>query len=273
MKIPVLLALASSSAIFALGGCGTYVPQMQEAWESSRTPVLSAGGDLEFKIREKIYCEIVQAANDNDAYLPRRWGVQVTLDLQVDETGALNPGVSFINPLADGQSFTLGLGASVSSQGTREDKFSNYWDLDKLRKFPGGTCRINRSGWRGSSLLLESELGISQWLADRLASDVALPSSQLSSDSSDTFKQDVMSYHVKFVVISSGSVNPVWKLVRFTAGDGPSLVTANRTRTHDLLITFGPAFKPGAANIAQSSHQAQEIGIAVSNGNRTLVPR
>jgi hypothetical protein len=82
-------------------------------------------------------------------------------------------------------------------------------------------------------LLLESELGISPWLHDRLASDVALPSSQLPGDAGDTFKQDVMSYHVKFVVISSGSVNPVWKLVRFSAGDGPWLATANRTRTHD----------------------------------------
>jgi len=42
------------------------------------------------------------------------------------------------------------------------------------------------------------------------------------------------------------------------------LAIANRTRTHDLLITFGPAFKPGKADVAFSSHQAQEIGIAVS---------
>jgi hypothetical protein len=268
-----LTALAGASVFLVLGGCGTYVPQMHEAWERSRTPVLTAGGDLEFKIREKIYCDIVQAVHDNDTLLPARWGVQVTVDLQVDETGALNPGVSFIEPLSDGQSRALGLGGTLSSQGTREDKFSNYWNLDKLKKFSGGTCRVNQSEWHGSSLLLESELGISSWLRDRLASDLALPSSQLPSDAGDTFKQDVMSYHVKFVVISSGSVNPVWKLVRFTAGDGPSLITANRTRTHDLLITFGPAFKPGTANVAQSSHHAQEIGIAVSNGNRTLAPR
>jgi hypothetical protein len=43
--------------------------KQQEAWETSRTPVLTAGGDLEFKIREKIYCEIVQAVHDNDALL------------------------------------------------------------------------------------------------------------------------------------------------------------------------------------------------------------
>jgi hypothetical protein len=273
MKVSRLTSLTSAWAILILSGCGTYVPQMQEGWETSRTPVLTAGGDFEFKIREKIYCDVVQAVHDNDALLPPRWGVQVTVDLQVDETGALNPGVSFIEPLSDAQSRALGLGATLSSQGTREDKFGNYWNLDKLRKFSGGTCPVDRPGWHGSSLLLESELGISPWLHDRLASDFALPSSQLPSDAGDTFKQDVMSYHVKFVVISSGSVNPVWKLVRFTAGDGPSLVTANRTRTHDLLITFGPAFKPGTANVALTSHQAQEIGIAVSNGNRTLAPR
>ena len=273
MTISRSLSLAVASVSLMLGGCGTYVPQMQEAWETSRTPVLTAGGDLVFKIREKIYCDIVQAVHDNDALLPSRWGVQTTVDLQVDETGALNPGVSFIEPLAGDQSRSLGLGATLSSQGTREDKFSTYWNLDKLRKFAGGTCKTDRPALHGSSFLLESELGISAWLRDRLQTELALPSSQLPSDAGDTFKQDVMSYHVKFVVISAGTVNPVWKLVRFSANDSSTLATANRTRTHDLLVTFGPAFKPGAANVALSSHQAQEIGIAVSNGNRTLGTR
>ncbi|MGY3132292.1 hypothetical protein ACVWZM_002974 [Bradyrhizobium sp. USDA 4501] len=246
---------------------------MQEAWETSRTPVLTAGGYLEFKIREKIYCDIVQAVHDNDSLLPAKWGAQTTVDLQVDETGALNPGVSFIDPLTDGQSRSLGLGATLSSQGTREDKFGTYWNLDKLRKFSGGTCDQDRPALHGSSLLLESHLGISEWLRDRLQSELALPSSQLPTDAGDTFKQDVLSYHVKFVLISSGTINPVWKLVRFSAGDGSTLASVNRTRTHDLLITFGPAFKPGTANVALISHQAQEIGIAVSNGNRTVCPR
>lgn len=273
MKLRKSIWLAAGLPALTLGGCGRYVPQMQEAWETSRTPVLTAGGDLEYKIREKIYCDIVQAVHDNDILLPSRWGVQTTVDLQVDETGALNPGVSFIEPLSDSQSRSLGLGATLSSQGTREDKFSTYWNLDKLRRFSGGTCAADRPSFHGSSLLLESELGISSWLRDRLQTDRALPSSQIPSDAGDTFKQDVMSYHIKFVVISSGTVNPVWKLVRISAGDGSTLLTADRTRTHDLLVTFGPAFKPGTANVALSSHQAQEIGIAVSNGNRTIAPR
>lgn len=255
-----------------LVGCGTYVPQIQEAWETSRTPVLTAGGDLEFKIREKIYCDIVKAVHENSSLLPRRWGVQSTVDLQVDETGALNPGASFIEPLSGGQSRSLGLGGTLSSQGTREDKFSNYWDLDKLRRFDGGSCNNTSVDRHGSSLLLESDLGISLWLRDRLQTERALPSSQMPKDSGELFKQDVMSYHVKFVVVSSGNINPVWKLVRFSGNEG-TLLAANRTRSHDLLLTFGPAFKPNGANVAFSSHQAQEIGIAVSNGTRSLLSR
>jgi hypothetical protein len=255
-----------------LAGCGTYVPHMQEAWETSRTPVLTAGGDLEFKIREKIYCDIVKAVHDNDRILPLRWGVQSTVDLQVDETGTLNPGASFIEPLSGGQSRSLGIGGTLSSQGTREDKFSNYWDLDKLRRFDGGTCNNTSIDRHGSSLLLESDLGISLWLTDRLQTARVLPSSQLPKDPGDLFKQDVMSYHVKFVVTSAGNINPVWKLTRFSGNEG-TLAAANRTRTHDLLLTFGPAFKSNGANVAFSSHQAQEIGIAVSNGNRSLLAR
>jgi hypothetical protein len=255
--------------LLCLSGCGTYVPHMQEAWEgvSPDRPLLSAGGDLEYKIKEKVYCDIVEAARNNATLLPNKWGVQTTLDLQVDETGALNPGASFIKPIDSAQSFTFGLGGTLSSQGTREDKFESYWDLDKLKKFNGGTCP--KTPRDGASLLLVSQLGISEWLNDHLIAEKLLPSSSLSASSDPSFKQDVLSYHVKFVVISSGSVTPTWKLVRVTTGNGSlPLASANRTRTHDLLITFGPAFKPGAANIALSSHAAQEIGIAVSNGNR-----
>lgn len=265
--------LFSAALFLTLSGCGTYVPQMQEVWDTSQIPILSAGGQLEYRIKEKVYCDLVQAINDNKDILPPRWGVQVTLDLQVDETGAVNPGASFIDPLPSSQSFTLGLGATVSSQGTREDKFGNYWNVDKLKNFNGGTCKQDQDQWHGSSFLLESELGISQWLSDQLIANQVLPSSPLSKNADPSFRQDVLSYHVKFIVISSGNVTPTWKLVRITTGNGAlPLVSANRTRTHDLLITFGPAFKPGAPNLALNSHAAQEIGIAVSNGSRIPIP-
>jgi hypothetical protein len=198
--------------LLTLSGCGTYVPQMQEIWDTSKIPILTAGGQLELRIKEKVYCDIVQAVNDNIDILPYKWGVQVTLDLQVDETGAINPGISFINPLPASQSFTTGLGATFSSQGTREDKFGNYWNVDKLRHFNGGTCQQDRQEWHGSSPLLESELGISRWLSDQLITNEFIPSSPVSKNAEASFKQDVLSYHVKFVVISGGNATPTWKL-------------------------------------------------------------
>jgi hypothetical protein len=162
------------------------------------------------------------------------------------------------------------LGASLSSQGTREDKFGAYWNLEKLTDLNQTPCLRGRE--QGSSLLLESDLGIKDWLFDALYVDRWTPSSELTKNADPAFKQEYLSYHVRFVVISGGSATPTWKLVRFTSGNGNlQLLSANRTRTHDLLMTFGPAFKPGSPNLAVNSHTIQEFGIAASNGNRTIL--
>src|SRR5947207_12348808 len=44
------------------------------------------------------------------------WGAKVHLTLAVDNTGALNPGATLIDPLPGSQSFSLGLGAGISTQ-------------------------------------------------------------------------------------------------------------------------------------------------------------
>ena len=266
----------AATASMLLGGCGTYVPPMQEFWEGTKPgAVVTAGGALEYKIKQKVYCSIIEAANEARAenLLPSHWSVQTTLDLQVDETGALNPSVTFVNPMPASQAFSLGAGGSLSSQATHEDKFGSYWNLDNLTGTTGNACDLVNSNDHGSSFLLESDLKINEWLLDALANENALPSSTLKKGES-YFKQDFLSYHVRFLVTSSGGVTPTWKLTRITSGTGSlPLVTANRIRTHDLLITFGPTFSKNGLNLAVNSHQAQEFGIAVSNGTRQpLIP-
>jgi hypothetical protein len=89
-------------------------------------------------------------------------------------------------------------------------------------------------------------------------------------------KLDVFSYDVKFLVVTSGTVTPTWKFVTLTAGpSGSTFVSANRTRTHELILTLGPADiqtvgkkgKKIAVSIpsgpAQSVHLSSEIGQAV----------
>lgn len=270
MRCQIISRVFIGVCVLQLAACGTYAPPIAEYWDHGADE-LTASGNLELKIRQQIYCDIVDAVINarNKDYLPKGWAVQVTLDLQVDETGAINPGATFINPLRGTDTFSTGLGASLSSQGTREDKFGAYWSLDRLtdpRQTPCGRDRL-----QGSSLLLESDLGIKEWLFDALYADYWNPSSELTKNADPAFKQEYLSYHVKFVVISTGTATPTWKLVRFTSGNGNlPLLSANRTRTHDLLMTFGPAFKPGSPNFAIYSHQIQEFGIAASNGNRTI---
>lgn len=250
-----VLALACCSM---LSGCGTYIPQIQEAWETRGDGSdFSAGGELEYKIKKNIYCNIVDAVQISRSknILPTGWAVQLSLSLQVDETGSINPAGSIINPLPAGQSFTLGLGGTLSSQSTREDKFGTYWELDRLKSRTGNPCEKEKTPESGSSPLLINELGISEWLHDSLTSRNYLPPSS-GSKSDPFYKQDFLSYRIKFIVISSGSISPVWKLTRISFGGGQPLASIGRTRTHDLLLTFGPTFRAGSPNLALASHQA-----------------
>ena len=136
-----LYGVAASALLCLLAcGCGTYIPSTAEFWEGTESSVfLTAGGLMEYKVKQKVYCSIVDAIR-RQTILPKGWAVQVTLDLQVDEVGAVNPGVSFIKPLPSSQSFTLGLGGTLSSQATREDKFGSYWELAKLDKVQVSPC-------------------------------------------------------------------------------------------------------------------------------------
>lgn len=272
MRTPFVTWLGIALSVF-LAGCGISVPQIQEPWEGTETySDFTAGGLLEYRVKRKVYCGIVDAvlAGRESGFLPSGWAAQVTLSLQADEGGSVNPGASIINPIFPSQSFTLGLGAGLSSQSTKESKAGSYWELDRLQSRTRNPCPEEKESEKGSSLFLVNELGVSEWFVDSLRTRNFLPSSE-GSKGDPFYKQDYLSYHIRFVVISSGSVNPVWKMVRLTSGNGGlPLLSASRTRTHDLLLTFGPTFKAGALNLATNSHAAQDLGISVSNGTRNL---
>lgn len=298
LRLPLILILA------CLAGCGTYVPPIAEVWDQPNGK-LSASGVIELEIKTKVYCELkdaVKAASgivyyrDNvpSAALPDDWGVQFTIALQIDETGAINPGALLTTPMSNAvngfpnksivttpQSFGFGFGGTLSSQATRVDKISAYYDVGKLKKSleTYDSCIDQSDKGRGGSLLLESDLGIRSWLYDAVIANNTYKSTPLSASSDPSFKQDILSYEVKFNIISSGNVTPTWKLVRITANNGTSpLLSVNRTRSHDLLITFGPSQKPTSGKgrepsaSAAYSHLASQIGLAVGNNLRVTAP-
>jgi hypothetical protein len=329
-----------AASSLGVGGCGTAVPSIGEAWDQGEG-VLDGSGVLEKQVKEKVYCELRKAVFDVshgaaveeykdgqkiDA-LPDDWGVQVTLNLQVDESTAVNPGVSFKTPMHSGianfvgeylgpstvpalgllsgapavqtfgalnvpQSYSLGLGGTISSQATRIDKFTFYYDVSKLKTKPpaGDSCiypdgRLKEVARHGSSLLIVGNLGIPQWLINGLAVEHDYPSTPLTKNADTSIKQDILSYETKFIIKTSGNITPTWNLVRIAANQGNlPLAGVERLRTHDLTITFGPSQKPGTSGqkpqrggpseptiTAANAHLASQIGLSVSNNLRPFI--
>jgi hypothetical protein len=283
----VALALAP-----AMTGCGLSTPDIHEVWQGAE-----GTRKLEFEIKRRIYCDLKHAVQsvrssmsltteDSKTHkltvqqiLPDDWGTQISLLLQVDESTSFNPGVALTTPFSNAiskfsngtvttpRSFSLGLGATLSSTATRIDKFDPYYTIGYLNQpdTPTSICNDKNdpfSGDRGvvasGSLMLSSELRLDQWLHDAMFTDRLLPS--VSSQSSGSVTPDTVSIEIKFIVVSSGSINPVWKLLPITVNNGSaSLLSAGRTRTHDLLITIGPESTKTA-----NTHLASQIGQAIN---------
>jgi hypothetical protein len=270
-----------------------------------RTPATVPGTtQIEFEIKKRIYCDLkeaVQAANKIPLkegspggkatvlpMIPMNWGAQVSLSLQVDETFGLNPGITLNRVLPNGinvfgpgpndtvttpQSFNLGFGASLSSTATRIDKFDPYWSIGFLMRpnrpdsicVPGTDPYISH-GWAPASsspFILLSNLGIKDWLLGAMQVNRVLPSV---GGGGGGEVPDTVSYEVKFVIVSNGSVTPTWTLVRLSANSGSGALpffSTGRTRTHDLIITIGPS-----STQTNNAHLALQIGNAVSNSNR-----
>jgi hypothetical protein len=291
---PRVLLLAATCMCFLASGCGLRVPDIKEIWDGPE-----GTEQIEFEIKKRVYCDLKDAVFEAEQtpyfvedrttgrttrkqIIPDDWGAQVSLLLQVDESTALNPGVAFTEPwqnaivhFANGnitspQSFSLSAGATLSSTATRIDKFDPYYTIAFLKIpqtkesvcIPGNDPFVkNNETPASSSPLIQSELGISKWLAEAMFTQALLHS--VGSGSAP----DTVSLEIKFIIVSSGNVNPAWKLVRVTANNGSApLFMTGRTRTHDLIITIGPANQK-----TLNTHLASQIGQAVSGGNQSLL--
>lgn len=292
LLLPLVLATT-------LSACGTYVPQLHEAWE----PADVSDPSLVQRIKQSIYCELRTAvynqkgqaatANPGGEAIPNDWGAQITLTLQVDESGSISPGATWNRSLGGTDLFTLGGGATISSDASRIDKYYSYFSAIQLKQnlgSPDTSCmEFDESGHlvaldrRGSTPLISGKLGIEAWLKGALIQQNAIPSSP---ELKGSFKKlEVLSYDVKFTIVTSASITPTWKFVTFTAGaSGGTFASAGRTRTHELLLTLGPAdiavvpekgkkkLVSAPSGAAQNVHFASEIGQAVAGALRATTP-
>ncbi|MET4238589.1 hypothetical protein [Bradyrhizobium sp. RT10b] len=295
----LIRALVLIVLTISIGGCGLNVPYQSEIFDQSEG-LMEAGGALEKNVKSQIYCELKHAVAAvttpgnpyylaqfrkglYDASLPDYWGIEFTLTLQVTENSSLNPSLA-LSGFPPQTGFTLGLSGTASSSATRTDKFTSLYIVKDLRTDLGKTdeCFYDQKTFErrnyvapGSSLLIRSDLRILDWLYGALHVEDTYKSQ---ADDPRT-KDDIYSYDVKFAIVTSGTANPAWKLLRVATNQSGSaaLLGAGRTRTHELLMTFGPTQKDpksgrtSLSTAASNSHLASEIGAAVSNNLRGLV--
>jgi hypothetical protein len=273
--LPLVISIA-----LTLGGCGTYVPEIQEnPWSHDVAALVQA-------IAYSIHCElrnsVVDVKYEDQQFKPKNgrliaswldsWGAQVTLTLTIDEATAISPS-GLYSPM---KIFSLLLGANASSEATRVDILSYYYTVQELQA--QGPCKpeamINNATADHpiGSLLIYSDLKLDEWLSSAVFTN-------LTGDfpTANNNPKNGLTHHVTFKIVTSGNVNPSWKLERATINPTGSLFMANRTRTHDLLITFGPNVPDasglknslGATTPAAYTNLATQIGIAISNPNIT----
>ncbi len=257
MRICGLLLCAAAIALF-VGGCGAYVPKMQEWHEPPETQKIT-----ENRIINHIKCELHKGVDDairkyygagqrsgNKADWIKHWLATVTLKLTVDEKGSANPGLSRVRTLSDTRSFTLGAGGNASSEATRIETISFTYPLRELRSARPVVNPCEKAG----ELLIEGDLKIGQFLDKKIFLST-VPGTIIG-------PYRAFSYEVTFVVVYGSSVTPTWKLVEFKANPDSPFLNATRTRTHEVTITIAP---PGdAAAEAAAIHNAALIGQAAA---------
>jgi len=282
VMIRVAFVFTSFGVALMFGGCGTWVPDIQEMPGD-----VGAGQVLVQDIVTSVHCEVADAIqwvilNDraNEIYksLPKNpktkkphyasdflsgWGVQMTLSLTVEEKTTGNPTVVATPAGALSSVFTLAGTATLSTDATRIDKLNFYYSIPDLLNRHYCTPGVQHG--TAASLLIQADLKTKQWLQDYMQiiynNEIIAPT-----NAGLVFKENALSHEVKFEVVSTGGVTPAWKLITATVGQTGTLFSTTRDRTHDLTVTFGPGDPNGlTGQAAQAAFAASLVGLEIAN--------
>ena len=130
------------------------------------------------------------------------------------------PGAFIRNVVTSPQQYSLGIGGSLSSDANRIGIVSYYYTVQELLN-DHRPCAFREHGpdpeAAASFLISDSDLKIGDWLEASTQLDRAVAEVKYPTDPGGPFKQNVISHHIKFEVVSSGNITPTWKLVRVSA--------------------------------------------------------
>ena len=230
-----------------LSACGVWAPEIVLDSDPNATSffvnaiVNHVRCELRYAVRYAVWYDIQNARQqpDHKRRIPwlERWGAKLALKLLVKEGGSINPSLSLISPFPLEQSYTTALGGSVSAQATRTINLEFYYDFSS--EFLGRNFDRTRPPEKcvpPGSFQIEGDLKIAQFI-DMATFPFYLPGN-ISPKPPDATSQEI-----EFIVSFDGNISPTWKLVRVAAGGGSSgMFDANRSRTHDIIVSIGPSF-------------------------------
>jgi hypothetical protein len=234
------------------------------------------------------------------------WGVDANFIFTIEEKTSFNPGVSFNTPMQNAitsfpgaalpgtapltatssaltkltattpQLYSFGIGGGLSSDAYRQDKLHILYNLSDLigpekdlpsRDIAEQSCRPTESA--NASIIIDSDLKLDEWLQNiasiegRKQGKIELPNSFATSG--------VLSHEIRFEVVTSGNITPVWHLVRVSANTGTgNLFNTSRDRTQDLILTFGPIKNGELHSNARAAANTGDLGATIGNVIRIL---
>lgn len=235
-------------------GCGLYVPDIHGLGKGQLEEIAD-----ENDIINQVECEIHRAVDpklhgDTVAWLSN-WNAKVSMVLTADEKGSLNPGFSLTEPFqnpAKGQFFSVAGGVNASADTTRKETVGFTYSIKDLLEKPSipGKC-ANEDG-----VLVHSDLKIGDF--------VQAKSNLTTIPGTISGPYTAFTYEATFVVAYGGNITPTWKLIRFTGNPSGTFLSATRTRTDYLEITFAasdPAAPPGSKQISPTGDQQHAAGL------------
>lgn len=270
-------ALLVAVAATALSGCGLYLPYKDLLAANTIDPRngMSREGKIESNIIANVRCEITKGlyralATGKVPWLVG-WGTSVSLNLTWEESSNVNPGLLYTTPFGSGSDvFSVSGGVSGSAHATRYEAITFTLENKTLLREAmltshaqqGLDCTALEEG-----VTVQSDLRIDEFIYDKasIAGGHEARTRPIEYPQFSTFQETIT-----FTVSVGGNVTPSWKFVRLSVNPSGDFLTANRTKTSQIIITLGPLAKPATpASGAELAVQAAVQHDAAIAGSAT----
>lgn len=210
-----------------LSGCA--VGQFDVPTDASGQPTVKSIWDrVQCEMRDMVRDDVETVDNQHSALLLNDdYDVEVTLTVEVNDTGGIQPSLSYINPLSKIANFTLAATATLSE--ARDDKFTAIVQLSFRTIYTEWKTGVNLHECPSPNTNLAGSLGLSRYV-NMAAFTPRLDSKQ------NLAGKGVFGATDQFTVTKNlSALGATWTLTSFK---GPGAVNISEVNTDSILLAF-----------------------------------